>query len=148
MWFFQTENGMFCIRYFREGYGLFIDAEYLSWQRDAEGAAKMVSEHRTGHKPWDSLGTADAPKDLSEWKLLEEIQGAANIKPTHDPIVVPLDCDCGHQIKESVARVRILRKFRCPACNKDITVGDKQLAQIMEKVQQEYPNGLIKSLRK
>jgi hypothetical protein len=148
MWFFQTEKETFCIRYFREGYGLFINGEYLSWQKDAEAAARMVSEHRTGHAPWDSRGNAEAPKDLREWKILEEIQGALDIKPTHDPIVVPLDCDCGHQIRESVARVRILRKFRCPACQKDITVGDDQLMEIMAKVQEEYPNGLIKSLRK
>jgi hypothetical protein len=146
MWFFQSGNETFCIRYFREGYGLFIDGEYLSWQKDAEAAAQMVSEHRTGHEPWDNRGTAKAPKDLSEWKLLAEIQGTPDIKPTHDPIVVPLGCDCGHQIRESVARIRILRKFRCPSCQKDITVGDQQLMEIMAKVQEEYPNGLIKSL--
>ncbi len=146
MWFFKTGNGTFCIRYFREGYGLFIDQDYISWFKDAETAAKTVLECRTGHKPWDSRGVADSPKDLSEWQTLEEFQAGGAVKPTHDPVVVPLDCSCGHQIRESVARIRTVGKFRCPDCNGEIRVGADQLREIFASVSKQYPNGYIKGL--
>lgn len=146
MWFFETGKGTFCVRYFREGYGLFIDCDMLVWQKDAEAAARLVNERRTGHKPWDEGDSVAAPKDLSEWKTLEEIQGE-QVKPTHDPIVVPLDCSCGHRITQSIARIRVLRKFRCPSCNNFIEVGDDLMNEIMEKAKRDYPKGLIQSLR-
>jgi predicted Zn-ribbon and HTH transcriptional regulator len=146
MWFFKTENGTFCIRYLREGYGLFIDEDYLTWQKDAEAVAKLVFDQRTGYSPWDSMITADRPKDLGEWQTLADIQTIGPINPSLDPVIVPLDCDCGHQIRESIARIRTICKFRCPECKSEIRVGADQMQAIMEKAKENYPNGYIKSL--
>jgi hypothetical protein len=71
MWFYETTVGTFCIRYMREGYGLFVDGECLLWQRDAESAAKMVFQGTTGYAPWDTLAGVHRPKDLSEWRTRE-----------------------------------------------------------------------------
>lgn len=141
MWFFNTGEETFCIRYFREGYGLFIGQDYLSWHKDAEAAAKLVFECRTGYKAWDERGTTDHPKDLSEWQPVAEIQKNGTIGTSHDPVVVPLECSCGHQIRESVARIRLIGKFRCPACNGTVVVGAEQVRAIIEKVRNELPNG-------
>jgi hypothetical protein len=143
MWFFKTENGTFCIRYLREGYGLFIDEDYLTWQKDAESVAKLVSEQRTGHRPWDSLEVADCPNNLGEWLTLEDIQPKGLNNPSYDPFIVPLDCSCGNQIRESVGRIRTICKFRCPECNREIRVGAEQMRAIMEEVKGKSPNGFM-----
>ncbi len=144
MWFFKTENGTFCIRYLREGYGLFIDEDYLTWQKDAESVAKLVFEQRTGHRSWDSMETADRPKDLGEWLTLADIQPEGLNNPSFDPVIVPLDCSCGHQIRESVGRIRAICKFRCPECKTEIRVGAEQMRAIMDDVREKNPNGYLK----
>ena len=146
MWFFKTENGTFCIRYLREGYGLFIGQEYLSWHKDAESAAKQVRDQRTGYLPWDSLGTVDLPEDISNWQTPEDFQTADHIKPTHDPVVVPVTCRCGHQISESIGRIRTIGKFPCPVCKQEIMLEADRVREIYETARRQYPNGYIKGI--
>ncbi len=146
MWFYKTESGTFCIRYLREGYGLFIDEDYLTWQKDAEMVAKLVFDQRTGYAPWDGKATAERPKYLCEWKTLADIQTIGPISPSLDPVIVPLDCGCGHQIRESIARIRTICKFRCPECNTEIRVDADQMQAIIDEAKAKYPNGYIRSL--
>lgn len=145
MWFYKTDNGTFCVRYFREGYGLFINDDCLSWHRDAESAAKAVADGRTGHAPWDTMETVERPKNLSQWLTLEEVQPGRTML-AHDPIVVPIDCGCGHRIQESVSRIRTIGKFRCPNCKEEIRISGDAFREIMEKVRKEYPQGYIKGV--
>ncbi len=146
MWFFKTENGTFCIRYLREGYGLFIDEDFLTWKKDAESVASLVYEQKTGYRPWDGMAAADRPKELKEWQTLAEIQTTGPISPSLDPVIVPLECGCGHQIRESIARIRTICKFRCPQCNSEIRVGADQMRAIVDKAREKFPNGYIRSL--
>ncbi len=146
MWFFNTGNGTFCIRYLREGYGLFIEEDFLTWQKDAEATAKLVFDQRTGYRPWDGKETAERPKDLGEWQTLADVQTIGLISPALDPVIVTLDCDCGGQIRESIARIRTICKFRCPECTSEIRVGAEQMKAIVEKAREKYPKGYIRSL--
>ena len=114
MWFYETNEGTFCIRYMRDGYGLFVDGDCLNWQRDKAAAAERVFQGRTGHAPWDSLEGVHRPKDLSEWRSQELTPTAVRSKD--DPLVIPLECSCGHAFGESVARIRSIRDLRCPSC--------------------------------
>ncbi|HET6420922.1 MAG TPA: hypothetical protein VFG19_12230 [Geobacteraceae bacterium] len=146
MWFFETGNGTFCIRYLREGYGLFIDEDFLTWQKEAETVARLVFDRRTGHGPWDGNDTATPPKCLDEWRTLADIQTIGPISPSLDPVIVTLDCGCGGQIRESIARIRTICKFRCPTCKSEIRVGAAQMKAIVEKAREKYPKGYIRSL--
>ena len=114
MWFYETMVGTFCVRYMREGYGLFLDGDCLNWQRDAESAAEKVHQGKTGHAPWDTLEGVHRPNDLSEWRSQEPT--ASPVRPNDDPLVIPIECACGHRFGESVARLRSVQELRCPSC--------------------------------
>lgn len=146
MWFFETGTGTFCIRYLREGFGLFLGENLLSWHKDAATAAAKVFAGQTGFSPWDGQGTVNRPKDLSEWKSLAEMQGGGPVTLAYDVVVVPLDCACGYQLNESIGRIRTISVFRCPQCKETIRVGADQLREIVESAKKEYPNGYIKNL--
>jgi predicted RNA-binding Zn-ribbon protein involved in translation (DUF1610 family) len=146
MWFFKTEAGTFCVRYLREGYGLFLGENLLSWHKDAATAAAKVFAGKTGHPPWDGQNTVERPKDLSEWKTFAEMQKGGPVTLVYDVVIVPLDCSCGHQLKESIGRIRTLSVFRCPQCKETIRIDADQLREIVESVKKEYPEGYIKSL--
>jgi predicted RNA-binding Zn-ribbon protein involved in translation (DUF1610 family) len=141
MWFFKTETGMFCIRYLREGYGLFIEEDNLNWFRDAEAAVRSVAEHRTGHRLWDA-SDASAPEDLNSWQTLAEIKKGEQIPAGYDPYVVTLDCSCGNQLRESIGRIRTICRFRCPQCGSEVRVSADELQEIIEKLRKERPGGL------
>ncbi len=146
MWFFDTGNGTFCIRYLREGYGLFIDEDYLTWQKSADVLTKLVFDGKTGYASWDGNVPVERPKNLDEWRTLADIQTIGPISPSLDPVLVTLDCACGGKTRESIARIRTICKFRCPQCNAEIRVGAEQMKSIVEKAREKYPNGYIKSL--
>jgi hypothetical protein len=146
MWFFKTESGTFCIRYLREGYGLFLGENLLSWHKDSETAAAKVFAGQTGYHEWDGQSEVARPKDLSEWLTVEEMQGHGPFTRDYDPVVVPLDCSCGYQLKESIRRIRTLSVFCCPQCKETIRIGLDRLREILESAKKEYPDGYIKGL--
>lgn len=146
MWFLMTEVGTFCVRYMREGYGLFLGEEMLSWHKDAETAAAKVSAGQTGFPPWDGQSEVARPKDLSEWQTVEDMQGIESFTRDYDPVIVPLDCACGYQLKESIRRIRTLSVFRCPQCKGTIRIDLDQFRGILESTKKAYPDGYVKGL--
>ncbi len=146
MWFLKTEFGIFCVRYLREGYGLFIGEDLLSWHKDAETAAAKVFAGQTGHPEWDRQSEAVRPKDLSEWLTAEDMQVHGTFTRDYDPVIVTLDCACGYQLKESIRRIKTLSAFRCPQCKESIRISLDQLREIMESTKKKYPDGYVKGL--
>jgi hypothetical protein len=113
----------------RDGYGLFIDGDCLNWQRDKEAAAERVFQGRTGHAPWDTREGVHRPKDLSEWRSQESTAFAARSKD--DPLVIPLECSCGHAFGESVARIRSIQDLRCPSCKAVVRMDRDRLMELI-----------------
>lgn len=131
MWFYDSSVGTFCIRYMRDGYGLFLDGNCLCWQRDAKTAAEKVSQGKTGHAPWDTQEGANRPTDLNEWRIQEPT--ASPIRPNDDPLIIPLECACGHKFGESVARLRSIQGLRCPSCKAQISLERERLLQLIQE---------------
>jgi hypothetical protein len=146
MWFLMTETGTFCVRYMREGYGLFLGEEMLSWHKDAETAAAKVSTGSTGFAPWDEQTEIARPKDLSEWQTVEDLKINESFTRDFDPVIITLDCSCGNQLKESIRRIRTLSAFRCPQCKATIRIDHDRFREIMETTKKNHPDGYVKGL--
>lgn len=136
MWFFDSATGTFCIRYLREGYGLFLDGECLNWYREADTAAEAVFLGRTGYAPWDGLAAAGRPETLGEWRSHEGTSTPVNAG--HDPVIVSLECTCGHSFKESVARVKNSPGLRCPACKSVVKVETERLLELIKEAPRKH----------
>ncbi|MEI8356385.1 MAG: hypothetical protein WCG31_09900 [Deltaproteobacteria bacterium] len=146
MWFLKTEFGTFCVRYLREGYGLFMGEDFLSWHKDAETAAAKVSAGQTGCHEWDSQSEVVRPKGLGEWLTSKEMQLHGSFTRDYDPVIVDIECGCGYLLKESIRRIKTLSAFRCPECRETIRINLEQLLEIMESTKKKYPDGYIKGL--
>jgi len=135
MWLYDTTVGTFCIRYMREGYGLFLNGVHLNWQKDAKSVAELVRQGKTGHAPWDTLEGVRRPGDLSEWRCQEP--NASPVTPNDDPLVIPLECACGHEFGESVARLRSIQELRCPACKARVALDRERLLKLIQEAREK-----------
>jgi len=119
----------------REGYGLFVDGDNLHWDWDEDSAADRVFQGRTGHAPWDTLEGVQRPKDLSEWRSQEPT--ASPVRPNDDPLIIPLECACGHAFGESVARIRSVQELRCPFCRAVVRLDRDRLLELIKEAREK-----------
>ena len=74
MWIYNSEAGVFWIRFVPRGRGAFIlgiEGMELGSYSSAEEAAEDVYLQETGFPPWDSAAQVSKPADISEWERLD-----------------------------------------------------------------------------